>query len=246
MIPKKIHYIWLGNGKLNNTSLICINSWKRHLPDYEIVCWDEKSLNLEKLMAENKFLRQCYHYKLWAFMSDYLRLYVLYNYGGIYLDTDVEVVKCFDPLLKYPCFMGYEVGDYENNDLGDYIGTGTIGAEKHSKTIKRLLDFYNDEVWNTKDYINTIIYKKIYMREPFSFNECKIFPIDYFSPYNPAKEKLDIIESPNTFSIHWYNASWGMNRKGYAFITTKYIKNPIVLFFTRIKRTLGFIKKRIG
>lgn len=245
MIPKKIHYIWLGSRKLNNTSLICINSWRRNLYDYEIICWDEKTLNLEKLMEENLFLRRCYQNKLWAFMSDYLRLYVLYHHGGIYMDTDVEVVRSFNSLLNFSCFMGYEAGDYANNNLGDYIGTGTIGAEKNNKTIKRLLNFYNDEVWNTKDYINTIIYKKIYINEPDIFEGCEIFPLKYFSPYNPLQIKQGIIENHNTYSIHWYNANWGMSRKGYVFITTKYIKNPIILFFTKIKRTIGFFRKKL-
>ena len=241
MIPKVIHYIWLGQGALNNTSLMCVNSWRRHLSNYEIIRWDEKNLDLRMLTEGNLFLKKCYQNKLWAFMSDYLRLYILYHYGGIYMDADVEVVKNFEPLLSLQCFMGYEVGE---DGVGDYIGSGTIGAEKYNKTIKRLLDFYDDEIWHTKDYINPIIYKKIHIQEPTYFDGSVIFPVEYFSPYNPWRENQGIVESFSTFTIHWYNANWGMNRSGYVFITTKYIKNPIILFFTKIRRTIGFLKRK--
>ncbi|WP_323067760.1 glycosyltransferase family 32 protein, partial [Limosilactobacillus reuteri] len=109
MIPKKIHFIWLGGGNFDKQSLICVNSAKRILSNYQIVIWTEKNLDLEKIANENKFLRECLKRKLWAFVSDYLRLYILYHYGGIYLDTDVQIIKPFSKeMLSKNFFAGLE------------------------------------------------------------------------------------------------------------------------------------------
>lgn len=98
MIEKKIHYVWFGKNKPLKV-LKCIDSWKKYLPDYEIIEWNEKNFDIEKEMKENRFFRECYKRKLWAFVADYVRVKVLYKYGGIYFDTDIEVLKSFDPLL---------------------------------------------------------------------------------------------------------------------------------------------------
>ena len=131
MIPKKIHYIWFGKKNKNKLTEICINSWKRTLIDYEIIEWNEQNIDIEKLCNSNKFFKKCYELKLWAFVSDYLRLYILYNEGGIYLDTDVEVLKKYDELLNNQVFMGFEEGEY--------IGTSVIGSEKHNPLIEEEL-----------------------------------------------------------------------------------------------------------
>lgn len=238
MIPKIIHYIWLGDKKLDNTSKLCINSCRRVCFDYEIKVWNEENLNLSNLIKENKFLKECVEKKLWAFASDYLRLYVLYRDGGIYLDTDVEVLNSFNDLLNNSFFVGME--------SGDYIGTGIIGAEQCSLEIKRLLDFYINEIWNVDYYNNPIIFKKLVETEPKTFEQSKILPIDYFSPYNPYKYDVKgaLLGSDKTVCIHWYNASWGMTRKGYVFLNTKHIKNPILKIFQIIKKNIGFYRKR--
>ena len=144
MIPKIIHFIWLGNNKIDKKSQICINSAKRLLPDYQINIWTESNINIEKIRKKNKFFDECLKNKLWAFASDYLRLYILAKYGGIYLDTDVEVIKKFDDLLINKCFMGLE--EEINGDT--YIGTGIIGAESDSVVIDKILDFYDQKIQN--------------------------------------------------------------------------------------------------
>lgn len=219
MIPKKIHYIWLGGRPKSKLTEICINSWKRKLPDYTIIEWNEQNINLEELCKENRFLKKCVELELWAFVSDYIRLYILYTEGGIYLDTDVEVVKTYDDLLCNSSFMGYE----EN----DYIGTATIGSERHNPLIKAILDFYNTDIWNVSFINNPIIFKCILEKEPELFNDCRICPIDYFSPYNPRNVTDRAVETSNTYSIHWYTQNWNMSLKGYIFIKTKHIRNPI-------------------
>lgn len=110
MIEKKIHYVWFGGDKPEKV-LKCIKSWKNILPEYEIIEWNEKNFDIEKEMQENKFFRECYKRKLWAFVSDYVRVKVLYEYGGIYLDTDMEIIKDITPLLNTKLFLGYE-NDY--------------------------------------------------------------------------------------------------------------------------------------
>lgn len=151
MIPKKIHYIWLGGKPKNKLTEVCINTWKRNLLDYRIIEWNESNIDLANLCNENRFLKKCVELKLWAFVSDYLRLWILENQGGIYLDTDVEVLKPFDPLLNQHVFMGYEANNF--------VGTAVIGAEKGNTLIARLLEFYNDDIWDVDFINNPIIFK---------------------------------------------------------------------------------------
>lgn len=242
MIPKVINYVWVGGKELPSSTKMVINTWRRNLPDYKIIQWNEKNLPINQLKKDNKFFRKCCEYKLYAFMSDYLRLWILFNYGGIYLDTDVEVLKKFDPLLKNEGFIGFEVGDKK---IGEYIGSGIIGAQKGNETIKKLLDFYKEEIWNSQEYVNTIIYKKIYLRDNNIFKNMTIYPRNYFAPYSPYETQATInhvVENKDSYTIHWFNANWNLSRKGYIFITTKYINNPILKALIKVKRYLGYKK----
>ena len=236
MIEKKIHYIWLGGKQKSKLTEICINSWKRVLPDYEIIEWNENNLEIEELCKENRFFKKCYELKLWAFVSDYVRLYVLYKYGGIYLDTDVEVLKSYNPLLNDKVFMGYEVNDF--------VGTAVIGAEKNNPIIKRLLEFYDDEIWNVDFINNPIIFKYLLEREPDKFSDCKLYPQNYFSPYEPNHVYDMTVEELDTYSIHWYTQNWNMSKKGYVFINTKHIKCPIKKGVCALKKNLGYLKRK--
>lgn len=236
MIPKKIHYIWLGKVPKNKLTELCINSWKRTMPDYEIIEWNEKSLDMVSLCNSNKFLKKCFELKLWAFVSDYLRLLILYKEGGIYFDTDVETVKPFDDLLDNKVFMGIEGGDY--------IGTAVIASEPGNPLIKRLLDFYTDEIWQVDFINNPIIFKYIQKNEPEQFYNCTIYPEDYFSPYTPGKNYKSTVETKQTYSIHWYTKNWNMSRKGYVFIQTKHIKNPFQRIIATIRKNIGFYRKK--
>lgn len=145
MIPKKIHYIWFGKGEKNDRVKHCIESWKKYLPDYEIIEWNEDNFDINY----NDFTRQAYENKKWAYVADVARFYILYNEGGIYMDTDVELYKPLDEFLNQEGFIGFE-------DI-HYLSTATIGAEKGNPVIKYILDFYNCidfklyDVWT--DYI---------------------------------------------------------------------------------------------
>ena len=133
MIPKKIHYIWVGGNPLTPLAEKCIESWKKYCPDYEIVRWDESNFDVN----QNQYCKEAYENKKWAFVSDYIRLKVLYEEGGIYMDTDVEVVKPLDKFLSNPAFSGFE------NDT--MIPTGIIASEKNNPWVDKLLKKYDDK-----------------------------------------------------------------------------------------------------
>jgi mannosyltransferase OCH1-like enzyme len=241
MIPKIIHFIWLGNNKIDKKSQICINSAKRLLPDYQINIWTESNINIEKIRKKNKFFDECLKNKLWAFASDYLRLYILAKYGGIYLDTDVEVIKKFDDLLINKCFMGLE--EEINGDT--YIGTGIIGAESDSVVIDKILDFYDQKIWHVDYYNNPIIFKNILLSNKKLQKYVKIYPKHYFCPYVPFSEKLFVNVTSETYTIHWYNANWGMTRKGYVFLNTKQYENKFNKKYQILRKNIGYFKKYI-
>ena len=129
-IPRIIHYCWFGKGEKPKIVLKCIESWKKHLHDYEIKEWNEENFDINC----NTYVSEAYKMRKYAFVSDYVRVYALFNYGGIYLDTDVEVFKPFDDLLSHETFWGFE---QEN-----YIATSTIGSMKGNNLIKIFLDKY--------------------------------------------------------------------------------------------------------
>ena len=107
MIPKVIHYCWFGKKPLPPLAVNCIDSWKKFCPDYEIIEWNEKNFDINS----NTYVREAYENKKWAFVSDYVQLYALYNYGGIYMDTDVQVLKPLDAFLNDQAFSGFEAYD---------------------------------------------------------------------------------------------------------------------------------------
>lgn len=231
MIPKKIHYIWLGRNKKDRASQICINSWNAILKEYEIIEWNENNLPLDEIAANNRFFACCRNYNLWAFMSDYLRLWILYHEGGIYMDTDVQVIKSFDDLLNQSVFLGYE--------MNDYIGTGIIGSERNNQFIKEVLDFYSEKIWKVDYYTNPIIFSNVIKENSNLKKFYTILNRNVLSPYDPSKDYgTDKVETEETYTIHWFNANWGMNRKGYVFLNTKQ--------FSGIKRVVEIIRKNIG
>lgn len=136
MIPKIIHYCWFGGKEKPELVNIYIATWKEFCPDYKIIEWNESNFDV----AENDYCREAYEAHKWAFVSDYVRLKVLYEYGGIYMDTDVEVVKTFDEFLHYGAFSGYE--------SKDKIPTGTMGGSAKNEWIKLLLDDYDSRHFN--------------------------------------------------------------------------------------------------
>lgn len=238
MIPKKINYIWLGGKKKKNLTNICINSWREILNDYEIIEWNEDNLNLNQLCAENQFLAECRKRKLWAFMADYLRLYILYNFGGIYFDVDVQVLKPFDDFLDNKVFFGYEYFTQDEID-GRKIGTGIIGCEPGNETIKRCLEFYDKQIWECTIYTIPEVLTAIIEQE--NSNKYKVYSVEYFAPYDYRKEfSYECIE-PVTHAIHWFDNSWSENKHVRLFLQTKHIKNPIKRKKEQLRNYVAYI-----
>lgn len=134
MIPKTIHYCWFGGNPLPALAEKCIASWKRYCPDYRIVRWDESNFDLHSAPL---YVRQAYERKKWAFVTDFVRLQVIYDHGGIYLDTDVELKKSLDPLLSNRAYFGFEDGKAVNTGLG-------FGAEAQHPILREMMDDYQD------------------------------------------------------------------------------------------------------
>lgn len=131
-IPKIIHYCWFGGGPISAESQKCMESWKKYCPDYKIMAWNEQNFDI----STNRYAQQAYEAKKYAFVSDYVRLAVLYEYGGIYLDTDVELVRPLDELLELPGFMGFQT----NNEVATGLG---FGARKGNSVVQALLRDYD-------------------------------------------------------------------------------------------------------
>lgn len=242
MIPKKIHYVWIGGPK-GNLENICINSWKEKLPEYEIIEWNEKNFDIEKEIKGKKFLEECYKQKLWAFISDYIRLKVLYEYGGVYLDTDMQIIKDITPLLNdKKVFFGYEDEKH--------ISAGIIGSEKKQNVIKQIIDFYeHDKILNVPFYtipkvITYIINNNFKKIDKNNFeDEIVVYDTKFFYPFSYKEEYSDDCISKNTYGIHWWNKSW-IKKRNY-FLETKHMRGMekiIKIFKIFIKNTLISLK----
>lgn len=241
MIPKKINYIWLGGKSKSNFSSICISSWYDKLKDYEIIEWNDKNLDIDKLCRENRFLGECRKRKLWAFMADYLRLYILYNFGGIYMDVDVQVLKSFDDLLDNKVFIGYE---YFTKDKPDVVthGTGVIAAEPFNPIIKKCLDYYDKAIWETDVYYIPTIFTIVF--DDSDNADYTIYPVDYFAPYDYRRSFDRSCITENTYTIHWFEGSWHENKNIGLFLQVKHIKNPLKKKVVQIKKLLGYYKRK--
>lgn len=210
-IPKIIHYCWVGGNPKPQSVLYCIESWKRCCPDYEIREWNETNYDFTK----NEYMRQAYEAKKWGFVPDYARLDIVYEHGGIYLDTDVEMVRSFDELLNNRGFFGFE-------DTGEgtyFVACGLgFGAEKRNPLIKELRDYYDDVMFQNSDGSlnllpapkhNTPIFIKagVQMNNRHQVLDGNVFyPSEYFCPKIFKTGKMTVTKK--TFSIHHFSASW--------------------------------------
>lgn len=207
MIPKVIHYCWFGGNPLPNSVKQCIKSWQKFCPDYEIKRWDESNFDVNS----HPFMKKAYEEKAWAFVSDYARLKIVYDNGGIYLDTDVELVKSLDSLLCHNCYFGLQ-------QAGHFIATGLgFGAEKQSMILKKIMDSYNAITFSLEKKeelacpkLNTQIFEKegyIYSSSIFENEKFTIYPAKYFDPYMTHHGGVNLF-CDDTYSIHHYSATW--------------------------------------
>lgn len=245
MIPKVIHYCWFGGNPLPELAVKCIESWKKYCPDYEIIEWNESNYDISSAPL---YVRQAYEAKKWAFVSDYVRLDLIYKYGGIYLDTDVELISSLDPFLDNDCFMGLETDIYINTGLG-------FGAVSRHKAIKELMELYDDMLFVNKDgtlnlttcpIITTDYYVgKGFIREnkKQEIENTVIYPSEYFCPKDYITHECLITRK--TVSIHHFDASWLTEEQRFIQVLTyKLAKRAPQKIASGIALIIGYTKYR--
>lgn len=207
MIPKTIHYCWFGGNPKPKLVEKCIKSWKKYCPDYEIIEWNESNFDVNCC----DYVKEAYEAKKWAFVSDFARLKIVYDNGGIYLDTDVELIRSLDKFLQYDSFFGFEDSEYINTGLG-------FGSIKNNPVLEVMINDYitlhflkPNGTYNIVPCpkTNTKSLEKIGLVRNNTFqiiNNNAFFPSDFFNPidFKTMKKKV----TKNTVSIHWFNASW--------------------------------------
>ena len=210
MIPKKIHYCWFGRGEKPRLAEKCIASWRRFCPDYEIIEWNEDNFNLDY----NSYTRYFYNNKKWAFLSDYVRLIVVAEYGGLYFDTDVELLKKPDALLQYEAFYGFE------NDKNIATGLG-FGAQANHSTVLALKAKYEEIIPDVDGTYPMVGCPALNTAALLPFGlvldgtrqnvaGAEILPAEWLNPFDDPTGRLN--RTRNTISVHWYSKSW-MSKK---------------------------------
>lgn len=230
-IPQKIHYCWFGGNPLPSSAKRCIRSWEKYFPDYEIIRWDESNFNVNII----PYTQEAYKAKKYAFVSDYARFFILYHNGGIYFDTDVEIIRSFNDIIKEGPFMGVELPYKDSDnvyDLGLNPGLG-IGTQSYNVIFKEILEYYSKlKFFDSTGKLNlktvgehvTSILEKHGMKNLEDIQDIegiKIYPTDFFCPKSPLDGKLRITN--NTRSIHHFDSSWmTKSRKIKIRMSTKY------------------------
>lgn len=207
MIPKTIHYCWFGRNPKPKLAQKCIKSWKKYCPDYEIIEWNEDNFDISSAPL---YVQQAYAAKKWAFVTDYVRLYAMTQYGGLYMDTDVEVIKSLDKFLAHEAFSGFE------DDI--HIPTGIMACEKDFPLFKTFLSYYdNASFFNPDGSINfktnvqimTDICLEHGLKQDGEYQVIEgfaLYPKDVFCPVSYVTKRLE--KTKNTATIHWFSGSW--------------------------------------
>ena len=231
MIPKIIHYCWFGKNPLPPLAVKCIESWKKYLPDYEIKEWNEDNFDVNII----PYTQEAYEAKKYAFVSDYARFWILYKYGGLYFDTDVEVIKPMDDIIAKGPFMGCEneVDHKGATALAVAPGLG-LGVNPGLGLYKEMLDLYEGmrfvkengglNTTTVVEYTSNLLYKRgLENKSEIQFvGEIYIYPKEYFCPMDFHTKKITI--TSKTVSIHHYSASW---------------QTPIMKFKIMVAKCLG-------
>ena len=211
MIPKKIHYCWFGRGQMPDLALKCIESWHKYMPDYQYKLWNEDNFDVNSV----SYVKEAYEARKFAFVTDYVRLYALYSEGGIYMDTDVEVLKPYDDLLQLTAFTGYE-GSKRMPPV-----TGTMASEANGEWVKEQLEAYADAHFVKPDgtldlTTNTVRISTIMKSNGFVqdgkyhvYKDLHVFPTDYFCPKQTTGEFL---LTENTYCDHHFMGTWDDNK----------------------------------
>lgn len=227
-IPKVIHYCWFGGKPLPRLAKRCIASWRKHCPDYEIREWNEQNYDVSRC----SYMYEAYKAGKWAFVSDYARIDILHQYGGVYLDTDVELLKSLDPFLVHPLFCGWEKSDGEQiyGSIKDECMQFAVnyglcaGAVKEHPILKELIDLYQKMDFYLLDGSHNLIPCPVYqtrVMQRYGLDATQaslqknghfaVFPSDYFSPKSYYTGLIE--RTSNTVSIHHFSMSWKTRRQ---------------------------------
>ena len=229
-IPKIIHYCWIGGAPKPQSVLCCIESWKRCCPDYEIREWNETNYDF----TINEYMKQAYEAKKWGFVPDYARLDIIYRYGGIYLDTDVEAIRSFDDLLNNEAFFGFE--NTGNGEFPVNCGHG-FGAVPGSEVIRILRDRYDSRCFLKLDGSLNLMASPAYTTQDLlelglipenrdqQLSGVKVYASDVLCPKKFTTEQLHYTD--RTVSIHHYESSWWSEEKKYAKKITKRLQKVL-------------------
>ena len=215
MIPKKINYCWFGGNPLPESAKKYIETWKKYCPDYEIIEWNETNFDVN----QNQYCKEAYEAKKWAFVSDYARFWILYRYGGIYFDTDVEVLKPLDKIIEKGPFMGCERDADKSGMTTVAVAPGLgLGANPGLGLYKEILDLYENLHFKNKDgslnlktvvQYTTEVLIKHGLKKSNQIQMCAgvyIYPREYFCPKNIETGALEITE--NSYTIHHFEGTW--------------------------------------
>ena len=207
MIPRIIHYCWFGRNQKPKLAEKCIKSWKKYCSDYQVIEWTEDNFDVSKAP---QYVQDAYHAKKWAFVSDYVRFVALVEYGGIYLDTDVELLQSLDPFLKHEASTGTEDGTY--------ISAGVMGCEKGYPLFKQFQEYYNTLSFYNEDGSENITTVVVMLTEWFKAKGYRseniiqevqgltVYPSEFFYPLSNVDGVMR--KTKNTVSIHWFAGSW--------------------------------------
>ena len=233
-IPKVIHYCWFGGNPLPPLAQKCIASWKEYCPDYEIIEWNETNFDLNF----NAYVQEAYQAQKWAFITDVVRLYVLCHYGGIYMDTDVEVLKSLDPILSYNGVSGFE--------SETQIPTGLMACRAGHPLFQELLNDYENDHFvkadgsfdlttNVTRITNTLLkYGLVQNNTKQTVADFTLFPRDYFCPKDPVTKKLHL--TSNTYTIHHFDGSWIPKKIKYKYMILNKLGPNISQLLVKMKR----------
>lgn len=232
MIPKIIHYCWLSGDPYPELIRKCLDTWNEHLKDYEIWLWDKERFDIESVV----WTKEAYECKKYAFAADYIRLFALYNYGGIYLDSDVTVYKSFDDLLDRPYFIG--------EDYMHCFEPAIIGAEKGCIWIRDVLERYEKRHFIKNDGsqdlrgLPYVFFDQLSTRYSFRLinkgsltsddsSVINVFPMDYFN----SRDYIGVAPTINSYCAHNYLGSWLKSTNGFKLFVKRHIPHKIAYFY---------------
>lgn len=215
MIPKVIHYCWFGGNPLPEFAVKCIDSWRKYMPDYEIKEWNESNFDVNII----PYTKEAYEAKKYAFVSDYARFWILYKFGGVYFDTDVEVIRPLDKIIERGAFMGCEI-DGQDPHYGDIAVAPGLGlaVEAEHQVYKAILEKYAELRFFNEDGsldTTTVVQHTTRVLKQFGLQNIKgiqdidgiyIYPQCYFNPFDDATGRLN--KTSNTYTIHWFSKTW--------------------------------------